>query len=376
MNAFIEFALRSNVAMAMLLLGYLMALRGSAWLAGRRAWLLGMAVSAVLLPLIRIPHPAAAPIAFSLPAMEIGSGAGDSSTIEAIRLIIPIYLCIALLLFARLALRASRAYREVEQGGDQALSFLNRVHVPAGAEPVARSAMLAHERAHVKLGHTYDILFLESLAALFWLNPLWRIALGELRLVHEHQADRRAAEASADYPIILVAQAMGTHPRTLMNRFHSSNLRHRMLMLNRAIPNQRGRFLLALPLLALSFILTSADRAGVMTASGEATVFTGTDKAAEFPGGMEALIHYLASNIKYPEAAQKEGVEGVVHVAFVVKSDGTIASAKIKRGVREDIDAESLRVVNTMPNWKPATVDGKAVDSEMTLPISFRLSEK
>lgn len=376
MNAFIVYALKANLVMAVLLVGYIAALRGSAWLVGRRAWLIGTAVSAALLPLIRIPRPVAAPITFSLPAMDVASRAGDSAAIEAIRLIIPIYLCIALLLFTRLAVRALRAYREVKHGGDQALSFLNRVHVPDGAEPGARSAMLAHERAHVLLGHTYDILFLESLAALFWLNPLWRIALRELRLVHEHQADRRASEASADYPIILVAQAMGTHSRTLMNRFHSSNIKHRMLMLNRAIPGQRGRFLLALPLLALSFILTSADRAGVMPAAGEATVFTGTDKAAEFPGGLEALIHYLASNIKYPEAAQKEGIEGVVHVAFVVKSDGTIASAKIKRGVREDIDAESLRVVNTMPNWKPATVDGKAVESEMTLPISFRLSDK
>lgn len=376
MNALIEYALRANLAMAVMLVGYLLLLRRSAWFSGRRAWLLGTALLPLVLPLLPSGPAAASLPAVMLPVFTIGGMVPRAASHDTLSLLLSVHFGIASLFMARLAYQAWWSLRAVRIGGSSAISFFNRIHVPEHTDPQARAAMLAHERAHGELGHTCDILILEVLAALFWSNPLWRLALRELRLVHEHQADARAAASTTDYRIVLVAQAMNTDARTLLNRFNSSNLKTRLNMLDRTDHRQRARFLLALPLLTLSFLLTSADGSQATAQREDASVFIGHEQAAEFPGGMEALMKFLASSINYPDGARKDGLEGVVYIAFRVKANGKVTDAKVKRGVRADLDTESLRVVNEMPDWKPAMSGGKAVDSEMTLPIAFRLGDK
>lgn len=374
MIAFFGYALKANVAMALLLMGYVLALRGSSWFGGRRAWLLGTALLPLLLPALSWEKAATETLRFTLPAIPLIDAAPSDSSIDTVGVLAYFHFGIALLLIIRLVIHVLRSFRAVRRGGDSAISFFRWAHVPDHADEHARAALVAHERAHGDLHHTYDVLLYEALAALFWSNPLWRVALRELRLVHEHQADARAVGSTADYRAILLAQALNTNARILLNRFSSSNLKTRLNMLDRTNRPQRARFLLALPLLAFSFVLTSAEVSHT-TQPSEATVFKGSEQSAQFPGGMDALIQFLASRIKYPDDARKAGVEGVVHVAFTVKASGKVTDAKVKRGVREDIDAESLRVVGLMPDWKPAMSNGKAVDSEMTLPIAFRLGE-
>ena len=97
------------------------------------------------------------------------------------------------------------------------------------------------------------------------------------------------------------------------------------------------------------------------------------EKMPEYPGGAEAMMKYLTSNIRYPEAAAKAKTTGKVFVSFVVAKDGKVTKAAIKRGVSKELDAEALRVVTAMPKWVPAETDGKKVDAEMVLPISFEL---
>jgi TonB family protein len=97
------------------------------------------------------------------------------------------------------------------------------------------------------------------------------------------------------------------------------------------------------------------------------------DKLPEYPGGTEAMIKYLTSNIRYPEIALKEKTTGKVFVSFVVAKDGKVTKATIKKGVSKELDAEALRVVTAMPKWTPGEKDGKKVDAEMVLPVSFAL---
>ena len=85
------------------------------------------------------------------------------------------------------------------------------------------------------------------------------------------------------------------------------------------------------------------------------------------------MIKYIGANLTYPASAKSDRVEGKVFVVFTVKSNGQVADASVKRGVREDIDNEALRVVRSMPAWKPAQSGGKAVSAQMTLPIAFKL---
>lgn len=97
------------------------------------------------------------------------------------------------------------------------------------------------------------------------------------------------------------------------------------------------------------------------------------DTQASFPGGESALNTYLTENVKYPQTSRDCGIEGVVVVVFTVKADGAITNPKILRPVDPDLENEALRVVKGMPSWSPATVGGAAVDSQVQLPVKFRL---
>jgi len=97
----------------------------------------------------------------------------------------------------------------------------------------------------------------------------------------------------------------------------------------------------------------------------------------EFPGGVEALMNYLKTSIRYPISAQKKGVEGRVIVRFLVNVDGSISNAEVIKSVDKLLDDEALRIVREMPKWKPGR-NGKGEVEAMTfnLPIQFRLSTR
>lgn len=110
--------------------------------------------------------------------------------------------------------------------------------------------------------------------------------------------------------------------------------------------------------------------------SKEDPIFTVVEDMPSFPGGEQALMQYLAKNIKYPVIAQENGIEGRVIVAYIVGADGKITSPEIVRGVDPALDKEALRIVENMPVWKPGKQRGKAVAVRYVLPITFRLQGK
>ncbi len=105
----------------------------------------------------------------------------------------------------------------------------------------------------------------------------------------------------------------------------------------------------------------------------ESQVFFIVEDMPEFPGGELALRKFIANAIKYPVIAQENGIQGKVYVNFVVDKDGSITNAKIARGVDPSLDKEALRVVNSLPKWKPGMQRGKPVKVSYTVPISFVL---
>lgn len=105
----------------------------------------------------------------------------------------------------------------------------------------------------------------------------------------------------------------------------------------------------------------------------EAEVFFIVENMPEFPGGELALRKFIANAIKYPVIAQENGIQGKVYVNFVVDKDGSVTQARIARGVDPSLDKEALRVVNTLPKWKPGMQRGKPVKVSYTVPISFVL---
>ena len=102
-------------------------------------------------------------------------------------------------------------------------------------------------------------------------------------------------------------------------------------------------------------------------------VFFIVEDMPEFPGGELALRKYIGNSIKYPVIAQENGIQGKVYVTFVVGKDGSVSNASIARGVDPSLDKEALRVVNSLPKWKPGKQRGKPVNVSYTVPINFVL---
>lgn len=96
----------------------------------------------------------------------------------------------------------------------------------------------------------------------------------------------------------------------------------------------------------------------------------------EFPGGQPALFAYLGGELKYPEEARENNIEGAVYIGFVVERDGSIGEVKVLRGIGHGCDTEAVRVVKGMPKWTPGMHSGKAVRTAFTLPIRYKLDDK
>ena len=102
-------------------------------------------------------------------------------------------------------------------------------------------------------------------------------------------------------------------------------------------------------------------------------MFTIVEEMPAYPGGDDKLYEYLGKNIKYPQIARESGIQGRVFVNFVVEPDGSVSNVKVMRGIGGGCDEEAVRVIKTMPKWKPGKQRGKAVRVTYTIPVVFKL---
>lgn len=104
-------------------------------------------------------------------------------------------------------------------------------------------------------------------------------------------------------------------------------------------------------------------------------IFVVVEEQPEFPGGNAAMMKFLSDNIKYPVIAQENGIQGRVITNFVVEKDGSITDVQVVRGVDPSLDKEAVRVIQSMPKWKPGKQRGSPVRVRFTLPVVFRLQQ-
>ena len=366
------------------------------------------------------------------------------------------------------------------------------------------SAILAHERGHIRLHHSWDLLLVDTLTALQWFNPAMWMLRSDLRAIHEYEADGAVLSQGINarqYQYLLITKAGGIGGYSIANGINHSALKNRITMMtNKTSKNSRLLKLLALiPIVGITLAINARTvtdyvydepqkqkpvkkgkaNATVKTGSGQdiqiiesvvttdenpqaydvekfimkGKVFDGEDKSAivgavvtiqgskkgsvtdrdgnfslevsvgdrievmyvgydtytigvskayakdrtymialykegtspnkdiydqvetmpEFPGGVEKLMEYVAMNVRYPKDAEEKSIQGRVIATFVIEKDGSITGAKIVRSIDPALDAEALRVINGMPNWKPGTQKGEPVRVKYTIPISFRL---
>ncbi len=97
------------------------------------------------------------------------------------------------------------------------------------------------------------------------------------------------------------------------------------------------------------------------------------EEMPSFPGGIDECMRYIVRHVKYPAISIEHGVQGIVSVRFIIEKDGSISNPKIAKGVDEYLDKEAIRVIMSMPKWKPGKQGGVPVRTQFTLPVKFRL---
>ena len=128
--------------------------------------------------------------------------------------------------------------------------------------------------------------------------------------------------------------------------------------------------------LPIVFKLTDDNRSKTEKDANTVDIDPSRGKIAQFPGGEIKMMEFLSKNIKYPTEAVKNNVQGKVHCTFTVSKEGKIGDITVQKGVSPELDAEAVRVIKLLPDFIPATLDGKPVASWYNLPISFRLSSE
>lgn len=131
--------------------------------------------------------------------------------------------------------------------------------------------------------------------------------------------------------------------------------------------------LFTLVILLAAAMVASAQVPATTGGDADEQVFTIVDDEPEFPGGIESLYQFIATNVKYPEAAKEKKVTGRALVSFIIEKDGSISNIGTTHCPDESLCEEAMRVVRAMPRWKPGRVKGKKVRVQYVLPINFKL---
>ena len=133
---------------------------------------------------------------------------------------------------------------------------------------------------------------------------------------------------------------------------------------------KNGSLKVALMMLVLLFSFTTST---AQTKKND-MVFDVVEVMPQFPGGQIAMLKYIMENMKYPEQAMKEGIQGRVAVRFIVEKDGSISDVKPILSVHPLLNKEAVRVVESMPKWTPGKQNGKPVRVRYNLPVMFKLN--
>ena len=106
-------------------------------------------------------------------------------------------------------------------------------------------------------------------------------------------------------------------------------------------------------------------------------IYSRAEVAPEFPGGQAALSNYINNNLNYTQTAIDNGVNGTIHITFVVDEQGKVLNPQVIDGknLSNELDEETVKMFNNMPLWKPGLVKGKKVKTRLELPVTFQLEE-
>ena len=438
MGTFLVYILKSAACLAVFYLFYKLLMSRDTFHRFNRFALLGLLVLSSLLPLVEasVNSPAAVQetmltleqlllMADIQPEGESMAAATPSATVLWLRAALLVYLTGIVFFIARNLCSLARLGRLIRQGKREALdSYLpdrkeKNVRLVVHDHDIAPFSwmhwiviarkdleengreILIHELAHIRNRHSWDLLLADLCIFVQWFNPAAWLLKQELQNIHEYEADEtvlREGVNARNYQMLLIKKAVGTRLYSMANSFNHSSLKKRITMMlkEKSNPWARAKYLYILPLAALA--VTAFARPEVSAVADEisavkviapavhdsiqpnvqpavAAPSSALDQMPEFPGGMEALNTYLRNNIRYPQEAQKAGIQGRVIIQFIVSKDGSITDAEVVESVDPQLDAEGLRLIKNMPRWKPGMRKGQAIRVKQTLPIRFAFTK-
>ena len=223
-----------------------------------------------------------------------------------------------------------------EPDGNLPFSFLRSVFVnPDVFTDSELQQVLAHECAHIRQRHTFDLLFLEVLKVLQWFNPIIYLCMKELNCVHEYLADEQVLAQGApkrDYLELLYKQLCVGKFMPVGNSFRHLLTKKRILMMSQPVKRKLSAWwLLALIPVVCGLLMVNCHPKTEEIAAGEAVeetidepVCMDPDTMPQFPGGIQQYVNNLIGSMKYPELAKKYKLSGVLTVCFIVEKDGRV----------------------------------------------------
>ena len=408
MTAFLLYIGRAGLYLALFYAFYLLVMRRTSFFRLNRVLLLAGSYLCLVLPFIRLRGETATVVeVYGLTMVAVGGEpTGASSFVFPWReVLLALYIAgavvtaVLFLVSFRKMGRLIRRGEAVEQDGCRLVllepvvpSFSwGRTVVMSRKDMEENPAIFTHEMMHVKSRHSLDLVFLLPIQLLFWWNPLVWIMRQELRLLHEYEADEGVIREGIDatrYQLLLVRKAVGEQSFSMASGFQHTKLKNRIAMMTKPVSSgwMRWSYLALIPVLAAFMFACNNPRnkkaveepaaeEAVAAAAEEAVPFSDIERKPTFGGGdANSFATWVAGQIKYPEKAKNDKVQGRVMIQFTIGSDGAVTDPVVLRGLSEEINAEALRVIALSPQWTPGyDASGKAVPVTFTIPVVFKL---
>ena len=417
-NLIISYAVKASLAMILLYGLYALCFRNDTFNKAKRFYLLFIVLFSLVYPFCKMNISTAGNMAIYeviLPQIEVTDNFQDSNNqvfaLGLTDLLLLILISGIIVLFARLFIQllgiiklrfanysqTSLNYTVISL--DKTItpfSFFNWIFIPTnGLKQEDVDVMMAHEEEHVNHFHSFDILLSELFCILFWWNPIAWLLKREIKINLEYLADKGVLEKGIEakkYQYLLLQVIKPSANIQIVNNFNVSQLKKRITMINKQRTSRilSFKYLLAFPIIALMLIGNAQNTFSKQkekveiasltenptTSEDQLPPFVMVEQMPQFPGGESAMMQYIGTNLKYPESAAKENIEGRVILRFVVTKTGDITDVSVLRGLDSRCDEEAMRVVRAMPKWTPGKQGGKDVDVYYTLPILYKLQKE
>jgi len=244
-----------------------------------------------------------------------------------------------------------------------------------------KKQVLEHEKAHIRQGHSYDVIFMELLKTVFWFNPFLYLYKGLLEEAHEYAADRAVAQqsGSSEYTRVLVRIVFQKMGLDLASHFNKNKVLKRVKMLEKDSKNNWLKFLIPIPVAALLFFVFSFEP--IIKGDNEIKIgeIEHVDQQGEVQslakpiGGINNWNEFLEANIEYPLLAKDAKIGGEVQISFTVDKRGKLGQLYFDQTIGYNTERAIIDALTKSTLWNPAVINGERVDSRVSVPITFKI---